>query len=100
MDSEISGAYIKEIRLRLGWCSAEMARRLSITTEEMIEIEQSSKQVPSQLKDLCANLLRYADDYCNKISQDPFAEKVMSVKRLSQVTGTALFHLNEKDFID
>lgn len=101
MEIEIStGAQLKQIRLRLGWCAAEVARHLSITVDEVITLEQNPKELPLKFKAACADFLRYADDYSTRIQQDPMAEKVMNNNRLSQVTGAALFHLNEKDFIE
>ncbi len=101
MDFELSnGLHLKQIRLRLGWCSAELARRLALTIEETILLEQNPAPLSPQLKASCTELLRFADDYAATITRDPFAEKVMNVKRLSQVTGTLLFHLQEKDFVD
>lgn len=100
MESELSCLHLKEIRLRLGWSVAELARRLSLSTEEVISLENNSDFLPAQFRSAFADLLRFADDYSSKISMDPFAEKVMSKNRLSQVTGSALFHLQEKDFVD
>ncbi len=101
MDFEVStGAQLKEIRLRLGWCAAELARHLSVSATEVILIEQSEQGLSAEFKAVCANLVRFADDYSARLKQDPVAEKVMSTKRLSQITGSSLFHLNEKDFVE
>ena len=101
MDFEVStGTQLKQIRLRLGWCVAEMARRLSISVDEVLLIEQTQQHLEPQFKSICADLVRYADDYSSRLQQDPVAEKIMSSKRLSQITGSSLFHLNEKDFVD
>lgn len=101
MDFEIStGAHLKEIRLRLGWCAAELARHLSITVDEVLSIEQDKATLSVKFKATCADLVRFADDYSARLKQDPVAEKIMSSKRLSQITGTSLFHLNEKDFVE
>ena len=96
----LNGSDLKEIRLRLGWCTAELARHLSMKSEDIFLIEQSQKPVSAELKSACAELIRFADDYAFRIQQDPFAEKIMNKQRLSQVTGAALFQLNEKDFIE
>ncbi len=101
MDFEVStGAQLKEVRLRLGWCAAELARHLSISVDDVLLIEQNQKTISSDFKAACADLVRFADDYATRLKQDPVAEKVMSARRLSQVTGTSLFHLSEKDFVE
>lgn len=101
MEFELSkGLHIKQIRLRLGWCSAELARRLSLTIDEAISLENNSQPLSQEIKAKCSDLFRYAEDYSRMISRDPFAEKVMDAKRLSQVTGSILFQLQEKDFTE
>lgn len=105
MEFEVStGAHLKEVRLRLGWCAAELARHLSISVDEVMLIEQSKKtlsvELSVKLKATFADLIRFADDYSARLKQDPVAEKIMLTKRLSQITGSSLFHLNEKDFVE
>lgn len=95
-----TGNNLKEIRLRLGWSTAELARHLALSVDKTLQLEQDTQKLTPKLKASYAELLRYADDYSNRIQQDPFAEKVMNLKKLSQITGTDLFHLKDKDFVD
>lgn len=99
MDFELSnGLHLKQIRLRLGWSSAELARRLSLTITQTLSLESNPEALSPELKAICADLFRYAEDYSRMIARDPFAEKVMTSQRLSQITGSILFQLQEKDF--
>lgn len=77
---------IKQLRQRLGWSLAEMARRMGCSVETVAAWEAGHQspdgEVISQLEYLESHLRSYSE----RILQTPLAEKVMHDDRLSQLT--------------
>lgn len=77
---------IRQLRQRLGWSAAEMARRMGCSVE-LIAAWESGHQSPEPE---VLNQMEYLDShirsYSEKISQTPMAEKIMQDDHLSQLT--------------
>lgn len=81
---------IKELRQRLGWSVAEMARRLSVTSETLRYWEAGTKNVSeesfSQLDHLEIQLEKYNEDTFSS----PRSENYMDTVGLDQVIHSEL----------
>ena len=87
---------IKQLRQRLGWSVAEMARRMGCSAE-LVNAWETGRLSPDG--DVI-NQMQYLDSfqisYSERISQTPMAEKVMNDDRLSQLTHRDLIDRNYK----
>ena len=87
---------IKQLRQRLGWSVAEMARRMGCSVEIVIAWEDGHQSPDGEI----INQMEYLDSYCRSSSertlQTPMAEKMMQDDRLSQLTHRDLLDRSSK----
>ena len=89
---------VKSLRQKLGWATADLARRLAIKVEEIQAWETGAKPVSregnQQLTQLAHNVKKMAD----KIKTQPIADSVMREKGLEQTTQEdCLNHIDPLD---
>jgi transcriptional regulator with XRE-family HTH domain len=77
---------IKQLRQRLGWSLAEMARRMGCSVDIVSAWEAGHQSPDSEVINQMEYLESYLHSYSQRISQTPLAEKVMHEDRLSQLT--------------
>jgi transcriptional regulator with XRE-family HTH domain len=87
---------IKQLRQRLGWSVAEMARRMGCSVDVVTAWEEGHQSPDSEI----VNQMEYLDSYsrssAERISQTPMAEKMMHDDRLSQLTHRDLLDRSSK----
>jgi transcriptional regulator with XRE-family HTH domain len=81
---------IKQLRQRLGWSVAEMARRMGCSTDVVGAWENGHQSPDPDVLNQMLYLENYLHSYCERILQKPLAEKVMHDSQLSQLTHRAL----------
>jgi transcriptional regulator with XRE-family HTH domain len=87
---------IKQLRQRLGWSVAEMARRMGCGTDVVTAWELGRQSPDQDVLNQMQYLDSYLHSYSERISQTPMAEKVMHDDRLSQLTHRDLVDRNHK----
>ncbi|MCB0414093.1 MAG: helix-turn-helix transcriptional regulator [Bdellovibrionales bacterium] len=85
MKVEWSGAKIKELRLSLGWSVAELARRLSCSTDLICEWERSDSQPDQEMKVQLNSLQMIVEKNRELVSKRVQAEFLMVQEGLDQV---------------
>ena len=88
---------IKQLRQRLGWSLAEMARRMGCKADLVTAWECGKRCPDSDVINQMQYLESYLAGYSDRISQTPMAEKVMDDDRLSQLTHRDLLDRSSKD---
>lgn len=82
---EITGSELRQLRSRLGWSQAEMARNLNVELVAVSEIESGARAMPVELKSSLIRILFMADSNAAQAARRPIAEVIMKEKNLSQV---------------
>lgn len=83
---DISAKGLKQLRLRLGWSLAEMARQMGCSVE-IINSWESGHQAPEpEALNQFRYLYHYAETYNQNLAQTPHAERKMELMGLSQLT--------------
>ncbi len=77
---------IKQLRQRLGWSVAEMARRMGCSADIVADWERGQRSPDSDVLNQMQYLDSYLHTYSERISRAPMAEKIMDDDRLSQLT--------------
>lgn len=83
---EITASQVKNLRLRLGWSLAEMARQMGCTVEIISAWESGKIDPDPEAKNQISYLETYVETYNDKIAQKPMAEREMEDRMLSQLT--------------
>jgi transcriptional regulator with XRE-family HTH domain len=87
---------IRQLRQRLGWSAAEMARRMGCSIELVAAWEAGHQSPDPEVINQMEYLDSYMRSYSDRISQTPIAEKVMHDDRLSQLTHRDLLDRTSK----
>ena len=77
---------IRQLRQRLGWSVAEMARRMGCSVQIVTAWEAGQQSPDAEVLNQMEYLDGYGRSYSERISQTPMAEKIMHDDRLSQLT--------------
>lgn len=83
---DISASDIKNLRLRLGWSLAEMARQMGCSLDIISAWEAGKISPDPEAKNQISYLQTYVETYNDKIAQKPMAEREMEDRMLSQLT--------------
>lgn len=83
--SSWSAAEVRNLRYRLGWCQAEMARNLNLDLHALASIEMGLQEVPSDLLSHLAQINRQASSSAERLQREPMAEAMMRDRGLSQI---------------
>lgn len=81
---------IRELRLRLGWSAAEMARRLGCSVHLVLTWEAGQNRPDVEVHRQFAFLQSWVEENSARITQSPLAEVVLSREHLAQVTNTVV----------
>ena len=76
---------IRQLRYRLGWSRAEMARHLKLDLEKFNESESGQLPPSGELRSTLVRILYLADATAEKVQRRPIAEVVMKDLGLSQI---------------
>lgn len=82
----LNGREIRNLRQRLGWSVAEMARRMGCGTDLIQKWESDETQPDSEALNQLRYLSNYLDSYSEQIAQKPLVEKTMEERRMAQLT--------------
>lgn len=82
----------KELRQRLGWSVAEMARRMGCKVETVMAWEQGTLAMDGEVQNQMRLLEGHVLFNSKRISQTPRAEELMDRKKLAQLTHRDLIH--------
>lgn len=77
---------IRQLRQRLGWSAAEMARRMGCSVDIVTAWEAGHQSPDPEILQQMEYLDNHMRSYSDRISQTPMAEKVMHEDQLSQLT--------------
>lgn len=76
---------IRQLRYRLGWSQAEMARRLNLEISILSGFETGRASVPGHLKGSLLQILSLAESNADRVQRRPIAEVMMRDRGLSQI---------------
>jgi transcriptional regulator with XRE-family HTH domain len=81
---------IRNLRRRLGWTAADLARRLAVPLSRVQAWEASLDKPDADSLNQFRYLNNWIDTLSMRMSQMPLAERFMSEKQLGQITTTDL----------
>jgi DNA-binding transcriptional regulator YiaG len=76
---------LRQLRYRLGWCRAEMARFMKLNPELVSAWETGRFQPTEEHCKALLAILNQAETYAEKVQRRPIAEVVMRDRGLSQI---------------
>ncbi len=80
-----TAAEMKQLRYRLGYSQAEMARCLNLQLSHITGFESGSAQVPQELKSRLLMIFNQVEDCAGRVQRRPLAEVIMKERGLSQL---------------
>lgn len=83
-------AQARELRLRLGWSQADLARRLHIQVQEVIKWENGDSAPTDQILSDIEFLLRQADICSEEVLKAPLIEIELEQSRLTQLNSESV----------
>jgi len=89
-----SGPDIRNLRQRLGWSLAEMARRMGCKVDLIQKWECDSSLPDGEAVNQLRYLQNHVESYNEKIAQKPMCEKAMDERRVAQLTHRDLLKDN------
>jgi transcriptional regulator with XRE-family HTH domain len=82
---EFSKDELRQLRYRLGWSQAEMARNLRVEMAVVSGCESGAVTLPAELKSSLIRILQQADSNADSCQRRAIAEVLMDQKGLSQI---------------
>ena len=82
---DITADELRNLRYRLGWSQAEMARCLKLDVLSISGFETGTTPIPLELKSSLVRIMFQAEANVQNLQRRPIAEVVMREKNLSQV---------------
>lgn len=82
----LSGSDIRQLRQRLGWSLAEMARQMGCTTAIVQSWENSEQQPDHETLNQLRHLRNHVEAHAEHIAQTPRVETELEMRRLAQIT--------------
>lgn len=76
---------IRQLRHRLGWSQAELARRLNLDFATMTSIESGIANLPTELRSNMVRIFHEAEASAEQMIRRPIAEAMMRDRGLSQI---------------
>lgn len=81
---------IKDLRLRLGFSSSDLARRLHCDSQSVKVWENGDDQPGSQHTQILDLLLKEADLCADEMAHNPLAEEFLATDNLGQIDRTSV----------
>jgi transcriptional regulator with XRE-family HTH domain len=81
---------MKQLRYRLGYSQAEMARCLKLQLANISGFESGREQVPAELKSRVLLIFNQAEDNAERVHRRPIAEVMMKELGLCQIPDSAI----------
>ncbi len=97
-DLSWTGEKIKDLRHRLGWNQAELARRLRCRQQTVSEWETNIYQPQNAYSQLLDRIFENAQNFNIQVSKAPRAEAIMKDLKVSQVTSEIIEEKNDSIF--
>ncbi len=88
------GKDIRNLRQRIGWSVAEMARQMGCDKDLIERWEAGAMKPDSDALNQLRYLRNHIESYNDKIAQKPLAEKEMESRRIAQLTHRDLLKDN------
>jgi transcriptional regulator with XRE-family HTH domain len=79
------GADVRQLRQRLGWSRAELARRLGVELSAVTTWEDANQPPTEDYSDHLNFMLRHVESHCDSMARKPLAEALMAYLNLSQI---------------
>lgn len=76
---------LRELRLRLGWCKSDLARRLQCTAEDVESWEEGLRQIDAAILGSLEIILRQAEALSDEVKYAPAAENECDKNALEQI---------------
>ena len=76
---------LKNLRYRLGWSQAELARSLKLEVAKVSAWELGHAPPDDQSRNALASIFQHAENNCEKLQRRPIAEVIMRDRGLSQI---------------
>lgn len=89
-----TGPDIRQLRQRLGWSLAEMARQMGCGTELLKKWEAGSMAPDADAMNQLRYLRNHVEVYNDEIQQKPVAEREMDARNVAQLTHRDLLKDN------
>ncbi|MCB0364851.1 MAG: hypothetical protein H6624_17495 [Bdellovibrionaceae bacterium] len=91
-----NGAEVKKLRLRLGWCTANFARRLNCSQELILKWESGEEEPDSQFFSDLKYLFDSAESNVVRMHQRLLAEQILKDRGLGQITTEDIYRITEE----
>ncbi len=82
---DMTAEELRQLRYRLGWSQAELARLLNIEMAQISGLESGALAIPHALKSSLVRIMFQADSNALAVQRRPIAEVIMKEKNLSQL---------------
>lgn len=76
---------LRSLRIRMGWCKSDLARRLQCTSEDIELWEEGASIIDSSVVGELELLLRQAEACCDEVKHMPAAESQCEKNALEQI---------------
>lgn len=93
---EWDGLKVKQLRLRLGWCTANMARRLDCSQRTILSWELGESLPDSRYFSPLKTLLSFAEANAEWIKQSNLADNLIRENGLQQINREEIYRLTDK----
>lgn len=80
-----NGNTVRQLRQRLAWSQAELARRLGCTLEALSQWELNNIAPFEDVTEHLNVLQRHLDSHCDRLARGPVAEALMAYLNLTQI---------------
>lgn len=91
-----NGEQVKQLRQRMGWCTANFARRLNCSQELVLKWESGEQQPESQYYPTLQLLHDSAETNAEQSRQRTLAERLLKEEGLDQITKKDIDRLTEE----
>ena len=81
-----TGEKIKDLRRRMGWSSSDLARRLNVESDLVIEWEMGGSTPVEEMLQNLELISFHADSTAEEVAQSPLAEILMEESHTEQIT--------------
>lgn len=76
---------LRALRIRMGWCKSDLARRLQCSSEDIELWEEGIRRIEVSMIGELELLLRQAEAVCDEVKHTPVAENQCEKNALEQI---------------